>query len=81
MDNVLIERLWRSMQHECVYLSAFETGTELCGGLGRWIAYDNTRRPHSALAGRVPNEMYRQIVLTPSHGHAPERGAITALGA
>ena len=58
MDNVFIERLWRSLKYECVYLHAFETGSELRTGLTRWIGYYNTRRPHSALAGRTPDEAY-----------------------
>ena len=58
MDNVFIERLWRSLKYECVYLHAFETGSELRARLTRWIGYYNTRRPHSALAGRTPNEAY-----------------------
>ena len=58
MDNVFIERLWRSLKYECVYLHAFETGSELRAGLTRWIGYYNARRPHSALAGRTPDEAY-----------------------
>ena len=58
MDNVFIERLWRSLKYECVYLHAFETGSELRAGLLRWIGYYNTRRPHSTLAGRTPDEAY-----------------------
>ena len=58
MDNVFIERLWRSLKYECVFLHAFETGSELRAGLSRWINYYNTRRPHSTLAGRTPNEAY-----------------------
>ncbi len=58
MDNVFIERLWRSLKYECVYLHAFETGSELRAGLSRWIDYYNTRRPHSTLAGRTPDEAY-----------------------
>ena len=58
MDNVFIERLWRSLKYECVYLHAFETGSELRAGLTRWIGYYNTRRPHSALAGQTPDEAY-----------------------
>ena len=54
----VIERLWRSLKYECVYLHAFETGAELRAGLARWIGYYNTRRPHSTLAGRTPNEAY-----------------------
>ncbi len=56
--NVFIERLWRSLKYECVYLHAFETGSELRAGLWRWIGYYNTRRPHSTLAGRTPDEAY-----------------------
>ena len=58
MDNVFIERLWRSLKYECVYLHAFETGSELRAGLTRWISYYNTRRPHSALGGHTPDEAY-----------------------
>ena len=58
MDNVFIERLWRSMKYECVHLHAFETGSEARAGIGRWIDYYNTERPHSALGGRTPTEAY-----------------------
>jgi putative transposase len=58
MDNVFIERLWRSLKYECVYLHAFETGSELRAGLSSWISYYNAQRPHSALAGRTPDEAY-----------------------
>ena len=58
MDNVFIERLWRSLKYECVYLHAFETGSELRGGLTRWIGYYNAQRPHSSPGGRTPDEAY-----------------------
>jgi len=58
MDNVFIERLWRSLKYECVYLHAFETGSELRAGLARWINYYNTQRPHSALDGMTPDEAH-----------------------
>ncbi len=58
MDNVFIERLWRSLKYECVYLHAFETGSELRAGLSGWIGYYNARRPHSTLAGHTPDEAY-----------------------
>jgi putative transposase len=58
MDNVFIERLWRSLKYEGVYLHAFKTGSELRAGLAKWIGYYNERRPHSALAGRPPDEAY-----------------------
>lgn len=71
MDNVFIERLWRSLKYECVYLHAFETGSELRAGLARWIAYYNTQRPHSGLAGRTPAEAYGRISQPGHGGHAP----------
>ena len=58
MDNVFIERLWRSLKYECVFLNAFETGSEARAGIGHWIGYYNADRPHSALNGMVPNEVY-----------------------
>jgi putative transposase len=61
MDNVFIERLWRSLKYECVYLHAFETGSELRAGLTWWIGYYNSRRPHSRLNGRTPDEAYGAI--------------------
>ena len=47
MDNVFIERQWRSLKHECVYLHAFKTGSELRAELLRWIGY-------YIPAGRIP---------------------------
>jgi len=58
MDNVFIERLWRSLKYECVYRHAFETGSELRVGLTRWIGYYNADRPHSGLAGLTPDQAY-----------------------
>ena len=70
MDNVFIERLWRSLKYECVYLHAFETGSELRASLARWIAYYNTQRPHSGLAGRTPAAAYGRIGES-DHGGMP----------
>jgi putative transposase len=61
MDNVMIERLWRSLKYECVYLHAFETGSEVRQGLKKWIELYNTRRPHSSLDDRTPDEAYWQL--------------------
>ena len=58
MDNVFIERLWRSLKYECVYLQAFETGTEARNGIGDWIDFYCALRPHSALAWLTPDEAY-----------------------
>ena len=58
MDNVFIERLWRSLKYECVYLHAFETASETRAGIGSWVAYYNAERPHSTFKGQVPDEVY-----------------------
>ncbi|MGH9893436.1 MAG: IS3 family transposase [bacterium] len=58
MDNVFIERLWRSLKYECVFLNAFETGSDARFGIGGWISYYNTNRPHSSFGGRTPDEVY-----------------------
>ena len=58
MDNVFIERLWRSLKYECVYLNAFTGGREARQHVGSWIDYYNHRRPHSALDGQTPNQAY-----------------------
>jgi putative transposase len=80
MDNVFIERLWRSLKYECVYLNAFETGSELRAGFCRWISYYNSQRPHSALAGRTPAEAYGRTDESDHGGHDPH-GRITQLAA
>jgi putative transposase len=77
MDNVFIERLWRSLKYECVYLHSFETGSELRQGLGRWISFYNAQRPHSALAGRTPDEVYHPTTPRLHPGHAPD--AVSAI--
>ena len=58
MDNIFIERLWRSLKYECVYLSEFATGSEARAGISWWIDFYNDRRPHSSLEDRTPHEAY-----------------------
>ena len=61
MDNVFIERLWRSLKYECVYLWDLESGIEAQREIGTWISYYNEERPHSAFADdKTPMEMYGQ---------------------
>jgi putative transposase len=64
MDNVFIERLWRRLKYECVFLSAFETGSEARNGIGSWIDYYNHRRPHSTFGGRTPDKVYAMAGMT-----------------
>jgi putative transposase len=49
-----IERLWRCLKYECVYLHAWETGAQAKAGIGRWIAFCNHQRPHTAHGGPPP---------------------------
>ena len=58
MDNVFIERLWRTLKYECVFLNAFGTGSEARTGIGCLIGYNNADRPHSVFGGRTPDEVY-----------------------
>ena len=81
MDNVFIERLWRSLKYECVYLHAFETGHALHVGLLRWVSHYNTRRPHSSLGGRTPDEAYNEVGSTLWPGHAPATASSLQLAA
>jgi len=72
MDNVFIERLWRSMKYECIYLHAFETGGELRAGVSTWVDHYNSHRPHSTLCGRTPDEIYYvRPLAAPVPGRAP----------
>ena len=67
MDNVMVERLWRTLKYDCVYLNAFEMGSEAREGIGRWIQKYNQRRPHSSLEDRTPYEAYWGLPL-PGYG-------------
>jgi putative transposase len=58
VDNVFVERLWRSVKYEDVYLRAYETPAALRAGLARYFAFYNTRRRHSALDRRTPDAVY-----------------------
>lgn len=58
IDNRMIERLWRSLKYECVYLRAFETGSEAKKEIGKWLTYYNAERPHSTHGILTPNEAY-----------------------
>ena len=58
---MFIERLWRSLKYECIYLQTFETGSEARVGIGHWVGYYNAARPHSALGGLTPEEAYARL--------------------
>lgn len=58
IDNVFIERLWRSLKYEEVYLKAYENVAEAIRGIGDYFDLYNEERPHQALARLTPNEVY-----------------------
>jgi putative transposase len=57
-DNVFVERLWKSIKYEEVYLHAYESVSEARAGIGRYVTFYNTRRPHTALDRRTPDAVY-----------------------
>ena len=63
MDNIFIERLWRSLKYEAVYLHELSDGFQAQKVISRWVAFYNSRRPHSALGGSTPDEAYDRGVL------------------
>jgi putative transposase len=60
MDNVFIERLWRSLKYEDIYLKGYTDGREAHAGIASWFAFYNTRRPHQALGNRMPMAVWRE---------------------
>ena len=60
MDNVFIERLWRSLKHEDIYLKAYADGREARAGIAAWITFYNTQRFHQALGNRTPMLVWRE---------------------
>ena len=57
-DNVFVERLWRTIKYEEVYLRAYDTVTDARTSIGRYLDFYNTRRPHSQHGGRTPDQVW-----------------------
>ena len=66
-DNVFVERLWRSVKYEEVYLRAYDSVSDARASLGRYLDFYNARRPHSSLGARTPERAYLD--------HLPQRMA------
>ena len=60
LDNIFIERLWRSLKYEAVYLHELRDGLDAERIIGSWIDFYNEVRPHSSLRGRTPGDAYRE---------------------
>jgi putative transposase len=61
-DNVFVERLWRTIKYEEVYLRAYSNVPEARASLGRYIGFYNGRRPHSSLDGKTPDQAYFNLL-------------------
>ena len=61
LDNVFVERLWRSVKYEEVYLKDYDSVPAARAGLGDYFAFYNHERPHQALAYRTPAEVYGEV--------------------
>ena len=59
MDNIFIERLWRSIKYEEVHLKAYADGREARAGIGSWMTFYNFRRPHQAMNNQMPMAVWR----------------------
>ena len=57
-DNVFVERLWRSVKYEEVYLRAYDSVAEARASIGRYMTFYNDRRPHSSLDACTPDQAY-----------------------
>ena len=60
-DNLFIERLWRTVKYEEVYLKAYQSGKDARIGIGDYLRFYNTARPHQALSYRTPGEVFTQV--------------------
>ncbi len=58
MDNIFIERLWRSLKYEAVHLHELTDGFHAERVIGEWIGFYNTERPHSSVGGKTPEKAY-----------------------
>lgn len=57
-DNVFVERLWRTIKYEEVYLRAYDSVSEARASIARYLSFYNGRRPHSRLGGHTPDTIY-----------------------
>jgi putative transposase len=62
IDNVFIERLWRSLKYEDIYLKGYADGHDAERGIADWVTFYNHRRPHQALANRTPMTVWRDAI-------------------
>ncbi len=61
LDNIYVERLWRSLKYEDIYIKQYESVRELRDGVARYFRFYNTERFHQSLDYRTPDEMYQSF--------------------
>ncbi|MDQ7008652.1 MAG: integrase core domain-containing protein, partial [Acidobacteriota bacterium] len=61
LDNVFIERLWRSLKYEEVYLHGYRDGFEAADSIGHYLEFYNNERPYQGLGDRAPYEVYTSL--------------------
>ena len=59
LDNIFIERLWRSIKYEEIHLKAYANGREARAGIGSWMTFYNEERPHKAMDNQMPMAVWR----------------------
>jgi len=72
LDNIFIERPWRSLRYECIYLHAFSGGREARQRIGNRMSFYNHRRPHTAHGGETPVSVYRERLSASGPGLCPD---------
>jgi hypothetical protein len=71
LDNIFIERLWRSLKYEDIFLKAYESPAEARGGIGTWLTFYNDERPHQTHGYRTPREVFTGT----AHGYVDNLGS------
>ena len=73
LDNIFIERLWRSLKYEEIFLKAYGSPAEARGGIGAWLTFYNDERPHQTHGYRTPREVFTGV----THGHVDNVSTLT----
>jgi putative transposase len=68
--GVMVERLWRSVKYDEVYLKAYDSVSAACEGIGQYIDFYNARRPHQSHSGRTPDMVYHETLMPMRAGGA-----------
>jgi putative transposase len=76
LDNIFVERLWRSLKYEEVFIHAYITVAEARGGIGKWVLFYNDERLHQALGYQTPREIFEATL---AYGHLDNARALTTL--